>query len=644
MKPIILSEEKLNELAQDASKRLLGKQFFDKGIIQGEDLKAFAKHEQINKFLLFQVYQAWNMQISKLKHPYFDFSNSEVQESLNVLRNRLSQNIRIAEKDFEPMLKRAIFNNLKLLLDPASTFESFFFANREEAPLEVFEKYTPFFSDLDFVVNTILRYHQKHGLEKVEKNTFMQKMEKVFHLYDQKSETDFDTYRSGIIQKLTGKTLTDIIVEAEREARLRKQEAAAREREREESIRKREEEDRKKRQMELLQKEEAERKRLEEERLQRIRMEEEVARKKEEEALKHNFFDTLTASDTNFFDIEEEITFPKTSEPKVAPVVQEVIPPKPPPVIEPPRFEEPAPIIPSPPVEIIPPRVEVPPKKVEVPPVPVEPELPPVPQAEVETTPKTIGDAISAFIREKEPPQESILEAMEREKPTVEPPKSVIDHVAEWNQTVETPPVPPVQETPPPPIEPEPFKTIFDEVKPSVTEGKESTQSFLNRFLKDKKEANGIVETPANGAAEEIHTNGITDEVHYSNGESNGETVVPVIPPVAEVPEDRPMTIAEKFQMQNKVEQQSQVETPLTSGEGKEIELNDIPIHKQYQFVQKVFEGNNVRFRIIVDKINNAGDKQEVDDILNKFVLNNDNIDRQDESVIEFLALMRSRF
>ena len=218
-----------------------------------------------------------------------------------------------------------------------------------------------------------------------------------------------------------------------------------------------------------------------------------------------------------------------------------------------------------------------------------------------------------------------------------------MDHVAEWNKSSE-PTTPPIEQEPEPEPVPEPepevqgesMKTVLDEVNSNLTEGKESTQSFLNRFLKGQEENNGSVEKVANGVVEETVENGSIE----GNYIANGEPAAPISPPVTE---ERPLTIAEKFQLQNQI-QQSTSEVAPVSGDGKEIELNDIPIHKQYQFVQKVFEGNNVRFRIIVDKINNAGDKQEVDDILNKFVLNNDSIDRKDESVVEFLTLMRSRF
>ncbi len=60
--------------------------------------------------------------------------------------------------------------------------------------------------------------------------------------------------------------------------------------------------------------------------------------------------------------------------------------------------------------------------------------------------------------------------------------------------------------------------------------------------------------------------------------------------------------------------------------------------------MQKVFGGNNVRFRIIVDRVNDARDAAEVEDILNKFVLSIDDIDREDAVVVEFMELLRRRF
>jgi len=62
MKPIILPEEKLDELANKVCARILQGHYFTNGVIRGEELKDFADHQQVNKFLLFQIYQTWNLQ------------------------------------------------------------------------------------------------------------------------------------------------------------------------------------------------------------------------------------------------------------------------------------------------------------------------------------------------------------------------------------------------------------------------------------------------------------------------------------------------------------------------------------------------------------------------------------------------------
>ena len=106
---------------------------------------------------------------------------------------------------------------------------------------------------------------------------------------------------------------------------------------------------------------------------------------------------------------------------------------------------------------------------------------------------------------------------------------------------------------------------------------------------------------------------------------------------------ERPLTLAERLR------QQAQGSNPATpppaaTPADTQIRLDGIPIHKQYQFVKKVFGGNNVRFRIIVDKINAATTREEVEETLQKFVFTAPEVDQTDAVVEEFVVLMRGRF
>lgn len=639
MKVITLSEEKLNELAQEASERMMKGRYLNQGTIRGEELKSFSEHNQINKFLLFQVYQVWNMQLSKLKHPYFDFDNSEIQDILNTLRNQLSRNISISTEDFGTMLQRAVYNNLKLLTAPKEAFSSFFFVNTDKTSIELFERYTPFFADLDFIVNSILHFHKKNGLDSVEKETFFAKMDRVIELYDSKSAESFDAYCASRIQQLTGKTTDELLrisevdaartaaetqekaeaekrvaaaVEAEeaaqKAAELKKEEVAAARVKAEQERLKQEEEARKKaeaeakrateearKSAEALREKEQELKRLEAERL-----------RAEEEKKKLSFFDTISGAG-NYFDIDDEDSAPVEKEAEVEEVVLNHV--------------EAAPVVESAPIA---PVEEVVEEVVEEEAL-IEPEIieePPV--AEVIATPTEIletPEVVEAVVDQPDTIAEQLSENLNEEKTVFERLKAQADAKEQ---------IPSIAEAHESPVEEAPEET---------DKSKESTASFLDRFLNNKKEepVTELANTPEPEPEPEP-----TPEPKVESKpvpESKTEDSPTVIDEQED--EERPQTIAEKFTEQAPP---SSVHTHTLNGSSGKIKLDEIPIHKQYQYVQKVFDGNNVRFRIIVDKVNNAKGKEEVEDILNKFVLNNDSLDRGDGVVKEFLVLLRKRF
>lgn len=568
MNQINLPEEKLNELAQEVSAKLVARHYFDQGTIKGDDLKGFADHTQVNRFLIFQVFQVWEMQINKLYHPYFNMDNPEIQQTIQALKNQISQHIQIGEEHFQPMLKRAVYNNLKLILNPQDTFESFFFAQTNKLPLAVYRRYAQFFSDMDFIVNSILRYHEKNQVGAVEKDIFFLKMNKAIEVYNRKSGTHFDTYRRGLFYQLTGKELDVVKQESARflaEIERKKQFEAEEARRQEEEVRRREEEER------------------------RRKAEEEARQKAEEARRKISFFDSLDAGG-NFFDLEEEETetrsFPVSSTPsqvKPSPVPEQPTPPVNPPM--PPVVETPREEVPEPP-RYQPPRFnEQPPAPPVTPPPPAvsrEPEPPqPEPRQEPQPEPEKPAESRTFF-----PPQRTVASRAEEERSR---PKIADMFNREKPEEEEKPIVPNIPPVTPPHAEAE-------------------SGSLLNRFRQEEPPQ------PA-PEQEEEKPQSVLDKIN-----------------------ERRKTIADQFTTN------TPPAAPSTNGQQQKIKLDEIPIHKQYQYVQKVFDGNNVRFRIIVDKVNNAKDAQEVEEILEKFVLSNESLNQQDSVVREFIQLLRNRY
>ena len=638
MKRIQLSETKLNQLANEISDRLFESHYFTQDTISGDVLNSFCDHEQVNKFLLFQVYQVWQLQMSRFKHPFFNFDNTEVKELLVQLQNLLSRNIAIKKEDFKPLLFKAVLNNLRLLTDPKEALQQFFFQNKEKIGIDMYERYVPFFSDFDFVINSILKYYQKNEIKQVEKDVFLLKFDRVLDVYNQKSEQDADTYRNLRFYKLTGRRLDEVVKEDEAETAER-------------NLKQKEEEAQKK--IEALKKQEEER-----EKQEAIHKAEAAAKRAEEEAKKRNalsFFDEIPAHQDHVFDLgDDNSSASSTTAPTTASHLAN-----------------------SESVETVKDQI----KEEE----PVWKRL----KDQTETTP-TQADRLSEVGQHKQ--EDTLMQKLAQNDQTNTPTTTIAPAPQEKKETSTIFNRVAEEKENKPQADKEP-STVFEKAA-EEKENKESTaSSVLETATQADNKPTSLVDllkskTSGNGEEEKKETNPepakpeasptsapVVDVVEPKLEQTKSPVSEPTQPETPNVQPETPKTVAasieekpasllDRFRQQT---QESQAEpaapkeqtladkfkanipkTPIganidaaPSPANKTVKADDIPIHKQYRFVQKVFGGNNVRFRIIVDKINNAKTTQQVEEILNKYVFSNTDLNRDDETVKEFVKLMR---
>lgn len=209
MKALILPESVFDQVHADTTRWLLTRHGKTEGVYSGEALSQFCSHQQINAFLLFQVFNEWNAQVSRLKNPFFNYQHPEVQDALRQFMNVLSNHISIGADDLRALLEKAVFNNLRLILQPQESLVSFFFQAHQAIPMEVFSQNAVYFKDYGFVIQNILRYHQRNDLRIVQRETFTDLMGKVMALYEQE-KGPLDEYREERFFELTGKPLAPI--------------------------------------------------------------------------------------------------------------------------------------------------------------------------------------------------------------------------------------------------------------------------------------------------------------------------------------------------------------------------------------------------------------------------------------------------
>ncbi len=109
-------EHKLNISAIELYSRKAIKPFLDKSFtgtsITGSQILKFCQIEQLNFFIIQQLFSKWHEETTKLKSPYFDFENDDVKHALSVFMGVVSQHIKISKEDFTPLLLQAVFNTI----------------------------------------------------------------------------------------------------------------------------------------------------------------------------------------------------------------------------------------------------------------------------------------------------------------------------------------------------------------------------------------------------------------------------------------------------------------------------------------------------------------------------------------------------
>lgn len=114
----------LQSYASQYTSVVCGDFFDDTEVINGQQIVSLANVHQVNLLVVKNIFQQWNLEISKLQSPLFNYNAPEVQEVLNKFMNVLSKNISIEEEHFSKVFKQATEETLLLLIYPGYFFRT----------------------------------------------------------------------------------------------------------------------------------------------------------------------------------------------------------------------------------------------------------------------------------------------------------------------------------------------------------------------------------------------------------------------------------------------------------------------------------------------------------------------------------------
>ncbi|MEJ1236560.1 hypothetical protein WBG78_00440 [Chryseolinea sp. T2] len=113
-----ISLDAITKYADAYADKVLDRFFSSRDKITGNEIKELCNIQQVNLFVIRELFKSWKEDTKKMQSPYFDYEKPEVKEALDSLMKLLSQNISINRTNFAPLLKKAVGQVLLVVFDP----------------------------------------------------------------------------------------------------------------------------------------------------------------------------------------------------------------------------------------------------------------------------------------------------------------------------------------------------------------------------------------------------------------------------------------------------------------------------------------------------------------------------------------------
>lgn len=113
-----ISLEAISRYGDAYAENVLNSFFHSRDKITGPEILSLCNVQQVNLFVIHELFKTWKKETSKLESSYFDYLNPEVKEALENLMSVLSKNIAIDRSYFAPLLKKAVSQALLVVFDP----------------------------------------------------------------------------------------------------------------------------------------------------------------------------------------------------------------------------------------------------------------------------------------------------------------------------------------------------------------------------------------------------------------------------------------------------------------------------------------------------------------------------------------------
>ena len=161
------------------AEKVLKKFFAEKDRINGKEILSLCDVQQVNLFIVRELFKAWREEVKKLKSPYFDYDHTDVKEALDHFMGALSKNISISRQHFAPLLKKAVSQTLLVVFDPYDYFSMLISGTNNKMDVLMFREEVKYLKVNKAPLDRLLQKLDEKGVKEISGNEAFAIMDQI---------------------------------------------------------------------------------------------------------------------------------------------------------------------------------------------------------------------------------------------------------------------------------------------------------------------------------------------------------------------------------------------------------------------------------------------------------------------------------
>jgi hypothetical protein len=138
--------------------------------ITGSEILSLCNVQQVNLFVIRELFRSWKEETKKLKSPYFDYENDDVKEAFENFKTVLSNNILIDRAHFSPLLKKAASHALMVIFDPYDFFSLIITGKNNKLEVDPFREEIKYLKVNKAPLDRMLQKLEEKGVKEISGN------------------------------------------------------------------------------------------------------------------------------------------------------------------------------------------------------------------------------------------------------------------------------------------------------------------------------------------------------------------------------------------------------------------------------------------------------------------------------------------